>query len=122
MKWVDSDYERLYDYLRETKRKVVCKVEYPWVEGDSVTDIARIHPTTLEIQARGISYNSPRQLEKEDFVRMCEESCVVWLDESPSPDNQEELWREVFVAVGADKEWGKCLTEMKSKYTITKKQ
>jgi hypothetical protein len=44
-----------------------------------------------------------------------------WLDESPSPDNQDELWREVFVAVGEDKEWGKCLREMKSKYTISKK-
>lgn len=97
MKWLTSEYDRLYNQVKEGRR-VVCYVDYNSVnEGLSfphaARDICTINNVTMALQARGIRYahvDDYAGLDEEvRFERMCEKKKVRWLDESEEEEEND---------------------------------
>jgi hypothetical protein len=84
--WVQGDYDRLYDQVKSGKR-TVCYVDYNRFSETVYRDICTIKAETMEFTSRGVGYGGVAHLEgatKDDFIQLCKEMNVEWLDETGS--------------------------------------
>lgn len=98
--WVKGDYDRLYDQLKaDVNCRIVCYVDYntrsknpdgsPYI----LRDICSIWGENMEFGSRGIGYGSVRFIPgdyKENFIELCKQMNVEWLDESGTANNEAE--------------------------------
>lgn len=107
--WVKGEYDRLYDQLKaDVNCRIVCYIDYntrtknpdgsPYV----LRDICSIWGENMEFGSRGIGYGSVRFMPgdyKENFIELCKQMNVEWLDESSTAAIQYE---SVFVPCAED--------------------
>lgn len=86
-KWVNSEYDRLYDQLKaDPEKRIVCWIDYnPFTGKEPYRDICYITGRGMQFGSRGHGYGEVNYIpgdKKTNFVGLCQENHVEWLDDS----------------------------------------
>lgn len=101
LRWVQGEYEKLYQQVKSGKRSV-CYVDYQFSGEIIARDICTIrNDDRMELGARGIGYGSiwhnASSSQLEEFIKVCESLNVEWLESTtPSVKDQEQYSGSVF--------------------------